>query len=196
MDNKASVLIIVAIIGLIGTLGAAAISAGWNPFSAPATSIVVPPNSEPETGATPVPPDSASGPTSPPAQRSSTEGNWSSQVGDLELTVTKVEIVRSIGDKKILRFYMTVNNGTTQAVTLPVFGSFSAVDSSGGSYAGEPMSNKWPQSFPSGQKVSGSIELEDAVPSSIHTMSVNFSHIFGPLDLSGKEMSVSNISVP
>ncbi len=196
MDNKTSVVIIVAIIGLIGTLGAAAINAGWNPFPAPATPVVVPTSSKPETQPTLVPPDSGSGPTSPPAQPSSTQGNWSSSVGDLELTVMKVELVRTIGNKKMLRFHMTVNNGTTDAINLPVFGYFSAVDSAGGSYPGEPQGSKWPISFPSGQKVSGYVELKDPVPSDIHTMSVNFSQIFGSLDLVNKGISVNDISVP
>jgi len=54
MGDKAGVAIIIAIIGLIGTLGAAAISAGWiQPFRATPTPAVVPSLSPSDAGFSP-----------------------------------------------------------------------------------------------------------------------------------------------
>jgi Telomeric repeat-binding factor 2. len=125
-----------------------------------------------------------------------TTGPWTGSVGNLELIVNKVELIGFRGDKKLLRFYMTVNNQTNDAIQLPLFGYFSAIDNNGMSYEADVQISNWPNNFPPGQQVSGSIDLISPVPQSVSSMSVGFSTIFGSLQLVGKSISVDGISTP
>ena len=130
------------------------------------------------------------------SQARSTSGNWSGNIGELELIVTKVEAIRQVGDEDILRFYITVNNQTNDSITLPLFKNFSAIDSSGRSYQADQQISDWPDTFPPGTRVSASIDLEDSVPLGVSPMNISFGAIFGSLDYVGKSISVNGISTP
>jgi hypothetical protein len=125
-----------------------------------------------------------------------TLGPWKGQVGRLELTVDKVELVSQIGDKKILRFYLTVNNQSGDTLRLPLFGNFLAIDSNGQTYQADSQISQWPESIPAGLVVTGSIDLVDPVPQAVSDMKIHFATIFGAVEFVGKSVTVSDIEVP
>ena len=125
-----------------------------------------------------------------------TYGPWKGQVGRLELSVDKVEVISQVGDKKILRFYLSVNNQTNSTISLPLFGNFLAIDSNGQSYKADHQISNWPKDIPAGLILTGSIDLLDPVPNTISVMKVNFSTIFGGVEFVGKNIIISDIAVP
>lgn len=125
-----------------------------------------------------------------------TLGNWSSSIGDLELRITKVEVIKQIDNGKILRFYVTIDNQTKDSLSLPLFKNFTATDSRGGSYESAHWESNWPSNFPPKMKVTGSIDLKDPIPNDETIMNVSFSTIYGSLDLVGKSITVPDISIP
>jgi len=154
-----------------------------------------PPASNPPNGGAQATEPPVSNPPQP-VQPRSVSGNWTGSIGGLDMTVTKVEALRQIGSKDILRFYVTINNQTTDSITLPLFGYFVAVDNSGHSYKPDVRLSDWPNSFPPGMSLSGSIDLEDPVPQDATTFNLSFTTIFGSLDIGGKSISVTGISKP
>jgi hypothetical protein len=110
--------------------------------------------------------------------------------------VERVEIISRLGDRKILRFYLSANNQTGDAITLPLFSNFLAIDSNGQSYAADQQLSNWPRTFPAGELVTGSIDLKDPVPEGVSSLKINFSTIFGALEMVGKSITVTDISVP
>jgi hypothetical protein len=126
----------------------------------------------------------------------STTGSWRSRVHDLELTVSKVEILQRTADRKFLRFYLSVNNQSRDSISLYLGSDFQAIDSNGQSYGADPFDRNWPETFPPGITLTGSIDLEDPVPNSITTMKISFSTIFGSLDYIGDSILISDIQVP
>lgn len=157
--------------------------------SAPSTGPQAPGGGSTDTD----PPESNPPDPSPPR---SVSGNWTGSIGNLEMTVTQVEAIRQIGDRDILRFYVTVNNQTTDSLTLPLFGYFLAVDNSGNSYKANHRLSDWPESIPSGMKISGTIDLEDPVPQDVSMISLSFTQIFGSLDFGMEGITVRDISLP
>lgn len=149
--------------------------------------------------ATPIPtPTPDTGGYVPPVSplRSPTYGSWSGGAKNVNLTVTEVEDMQHIADKKILRFHITVDNGTTTSIQMPVFGSFLAIDSNGQTYKGDPSVSGWPDGFPPG-KIAGTVDLQDPVPMDVTTMSINFGPIFGSLEFAdGRGVRVDGIAVP
>jgi hypothetical protein len=125
-----------------------------------------------------------------------TYGPWKGQVGRLELSVDRVEIISQVQDKKILRFYLSVNNQSNNAINLPLYGNFLAIDSNGQSYQADNQTSNWPKSIPAATVITGSIDLVDPVPNTISVMSINFSTIFGAVEFVGKSITVPNIEVP
>jgi hypothetical protein len=132
----------------------------------------------------------------PPLVSQITYGPWTGQVGRLEVSVNQVEVISQMAERKILRFYMSVNNRTNDALTLPLFGSFVAIDSNGQSYQADHRISDWPQNFPGALQVTGSVDLQDAVPNDISLMHISFSTIYGSLEFVGESITVSNIEVP
>jgi hypothetical protein len=126
----------------------------------------------------------------------STTGNWSGRTGDVTITVTKVEMTRNTGEKKGLRFYVTVNNQLSDPITLPLYGSFSAAGDGGTSYEADPFGSDWPKSFPAGSKVSGSINLKTYVPQDISRMNLSFAHIMGSLQVGREGITISDVEIP
>jgi hypothetical protein len=125
-----------------------------------------------------------------------TSGPWVGQTGRLEISVEQVEAISRVGDRKILRFYLSVDNRTGDAITLPLFSNFLAIDSSGQSYTADHELRNWPRTFPAGERVTGSIDLKDPVPEGVSSLKINFSTIFGALEMVGKSITVTDISVP
>jgi hypothetical protein len=188
--------IIVALISALAGIIVAMINQGWKPFpppSSPPHIIPDPRNSPFPQPPIPIPPSGRPGSvdaTPPP-----TIGNWTNRVGDLKLTVTKVEVIGKTGSGKWLRFHLTVNNETTDAIGLPL-NCFSAIASGGTSYSADIFASRWPTSVPAQKTVRGSVDLSEGVPESVHTVSVSFTQIFGSLSLVGKGITVDEIDVP
>ena len=196
--------IAVAVIGAVATIVAALISNGtfdpgkWSIPPVVSGGSVSSSSSNPESGES-VPP-SGSNPAGennpPPVQLGSVTGNWSDQVGDFQLTVTKVEAIKQVGSKRLLRFHITARNDTTDSITLPLFKNFSAVGNNGESHESNHQVSKWPEQFPPGAQVSGSVDLEDGVSADATTMTISFATIFGSLDIGGNSLTITDIPVP
>jgi hypothetical protein len=125
-----------------------------------------------------------------------TQGPWKSQVSGLELSVEKVEVIHQIDDKKNLRFYFSINNGTNVSISLPLYSNFLAIDDSGHSYEADRFGSDWPDDISPGLVLTGSIDLVDSVPNTVSVMKVTFSYIFGGVQFVGKSITISDIKVP
>jgi hypothetical protein len=125
-----------------------------------------------------------------------TQGPWNSQVGGLELRVEKVEVIQQIGDKKILRFHFSIDNGTNVSISLPLYMNFLAIDEGGQSYEPDFQDSDWPPNVSPGLVLRGSIDLVDPVPNTVSIMDVTFSQILGELEFIGKSITISEIRVP
>lgn len=112
----------------------------------------------------------------------------------VEIVAARAEVLSRENNKKFVRLYITIENKTSDAVSLPLFGYFTAVDSQGMSYAAKHFASNWPDRFPPEQRVEGSIDLE-AVPMNVSTLTANFT-IFGGLFPLNKNISAKNIRVP
>jgi hypothetical protein len=178
-----------ALIGLVGTLGAALITAGalngWftsgdngpNPEASPTTPRVI--------TQTPLPAEPPLGETT---------GPWTATAGGVEAVVTSVERVRNIGDGKVLRFHVAITNETTSSIDLPL-GFFVATDQSGNAYEAELFDSDWSTSVPSGLTVAGSILLGEVVSGDASVMTISFGEIFGR-DAPSSGLTVQGIAVP
>ena len=104
------------------------------------------------------------------------DGPWSGSNGRLTLTVERVELGQTI------RLHMLVRNRVGEAVALPMFGYFNAVDNNGHNYA---VGNaEWATQFPPGD-TRGTIELSEPRRSGASQLKVGFGTVFGSLAVRG-----------
>lgn len=117
-------------------------------------------------------------------------GPWTTTTQGLTLTIERV-VRRSDG---IVELVSAVENDTGGTVRLPLFGNFTAVDDRNRSYDPDPFNSDWPDGFPPGTTLQGTIRLEDAVNVDATELAVHFSTVFGQ---SGPDsISVRGITAP
>jgi hypothetical protein len=146
--------------------------------SSPTPSITV------SVSSSPTPTPSASG------EDEVSEGPWSGTNDGLTLEVGRV-VRKADGTFEI---DATVDNQTGESLSLPLFGNFVASDDLGESYEADPFASDWPDSFPSGQRVSGTITITEQVSQDATTLFISFPNVIGSFEVDSIE--VEDIVLP
>jgi hypothetical protein len=119
-----------------------------------------------------------------------TTGAWSAHNG--RLTVTVVKVVDTGGTVSLT---VRAHNGAAKAVTLPIFGYFSATDDQGTGYTAGPGPVQ-PITAPAAGTVSATLTLDKPVPASARSLTVAWAEVFS-LDLAiNGSVSIKRIPLP
>jgi hypothetical protein len=126
------------------------------------------------------------------SEAKSVTGSWKKTSGPLTIEVIKVEAQ----DGRV-KLTAKARNTAKDSLTLPLFKNFVATDNTGKTYEAEVGFNEeWHQDVPSGQTVTGAIELSDKVADGATKLTISFSTVFGSLDAPRGGVSVSGIPIP
>lgn len=179
---------VVFLIGLVG-IGA---TAAFGPDDEGGNGNVVTSTTTPSDG------DSTSG-GSPPQPTSATapidtgsdfwETSASGTVGDLTVRVLRVDL-ESNGQATLT---VEVVNGTSDSLSLPLFGYFSATDGTGETILADVGASNWPTSFAPGATGRGEIRLDDWFVAGSGEFRIDFTQVFGSFDVDS--ISVQGIPI-
>lgn len=153
----------------------------------PSTTTTATPTTIPPTPTTPT--------TSATSGSTQLTGDWEGQTSALTLAVTQVD-----NDNGTLTLHANVTNGSSDSITLPVYGYLVASDNLGTTYQGDPEASNWGTqgtlNVPSNSTESGTIQLSPLAPAGATSLKVTFTSIFGSLQYVGASLSVSGVPVP
>lgn len=117
------------------------------------------------------------------------ETSASGTVGDLTVRVLRVDL-ESNGQATLT---VEVVNGTSDSLSLPLFGYFSATDGTGETILADVGASNWPTSFAQGATGRGEIRLDDWFVGGSGEFRIDFSQVFGSFDVDS--ISVEGIPI-
>jgi hypothetical protein len=104
----------------------------------------------------------------------SVKGHWEQQNGGLDLVVTQVDVQGGH-----VSLHVKATNNSDAAMSLPLFGYFSAIDDADKTYAASPFDSDWTITIPSHGAITGVIKLEGTVSPTARTLTISFTVVFG-----------------
>lgn len=175
----------IGVLGIFGIDGDGTDDNGPSPQSTDTEAVTSRPTLTETTGT-----DGTDGSTDGGTEEATEVGPWTTTAQGLTLTVERV-VRRSDG---VVELVTAVGNDTGETVRLPLFGNFTAVDDRNRSYDPDSFNSDWPDAFPPGTTLQGTIRLEDPVNTDATELAVHFSTVFGQ---SGPDsISVEGITAP
>jgi hypothetical protein len=94
-----------------------------------------------------------------------------------------------------IRLHAKATNNSDAAMNLPLFGYFNASDNTGVTYQASIANSEWPASVGANGSVTGTIELQNTIPTSAANLAITFTVVFGQFAPQGG-ITVQGIKVP